>query len=274
MKTYPQPSHLSNPKTQQNIGAAEGRAKTLQSNTVVVNKVTVVSNTYNTTYRTTYVNRTTVFQGYYRQPQYHYYYSGWYGHGFYGGYYYPVRPFYDIHLYFWYPVVYWFYVDSWDPWYYQTWYPDYNNYVVEPFHYARVFYPTDTLRDLGMEVSAMPTVNQYNFREGMENLMDSVSTQISDNLSSSIQFGPNDVVINHYENLNDQAIVVEGFVDRDDMHFVFKGLIDLNDPTNTMAFVPAAQNPSDDELYNLQLINDRISALGGNPYVADQEPEQ
>jgi hypothetical protein len=273
---HSQPSHLDNPVTQKNISGAEGRAKVIQQNNVtLVNKVTINSTTYNTTYNTINVNRTNVYRTYYHDDHYRYYYGGWYAHGFYGGYFYPVRPCLDIHLYFWYPTLYWFYLDSWDPDFYRAWYPEYDQYVVVPFRYARVFYPTETFRDLGMEVSNMSTYAQDNFRTAMNALGDSLRDDVSSQLFATVQFGANDIVINHYENLANQAIVVEGFVDKDSVHIAFKAVLDLVDrnPDMTLVFAPLSSDPTQDDLDMLAAINQKIIDLGGNPMVADQEPD-
>lgn len=270
---YKEPSQLSNPKTERNISTAEGRAKDLKrGHDGVVGKVTDNAKLYYSGYHDRHVARQGDWDRHYHDNHFRYYYSNWYRHGFYGGYWYPVRPCYDIHLYFWYPILYWFYMDSWDPDYYRVWYPDYDGYVV-PFKYARVFYPSDTFRDLGIEVSAMSIVQQMNFREDLVQVVDTLAQTISDNLESSIVLSDNDIVINHYENLEDQAIVIEGFVDRDDLHLAFKALLDLNDTTQTLVFAPVNQEPTDSDLITLQTINDRIQALGGDPYTAAEEPE-
>jgi hypothetical protein len=271
-----QPSQLDNPHTQKNLGAVQDRAKQIQiNNTVIVNKVTVNSTTYNTTYNTINVNRTVVVRNYYHDDHFRYYYSGWYGHGFYGGFYYPVRPCMDIHLYFWYPMLYWFYFDSWDPDYYRVWYPDYDTYVVVPFRYARVFYPSENFRDMGMEVSAYDTYHQDNYRIAMNKLGDTLRDAISSQLYATVVFGPNDIIINHYENLNDQAFVVEGFVDKDDFHVSFKALLNVadNDPENTLVFAALNQDPSPEDLETLSVLNQKIVDLGGNPMIADEEPD-
>lgn len=239
---------------------------------------------YRLRYRSEFGQRTAtrgrVLTRYYANRNYRYYYSGWFPRGFYGGYWYPVRPCYDVQNYFVYPIVFWmFYSDDDYNGYYDGYYPPWNEGSSQPtptapqqFPFAGVFYPTDTLRDLGMEVSAMTADLQANFRSGLTYFVQDLQDGISDQLTQPIVLQQQEVVVNHYENLQDQAIVLEGFVDRDGMHYSFKALVDLVDPTQTLTFVPSTQDPDSQDDPTLQLINDRIQQLGGDPYSADQEP--
>jgi len=244
---------------------------------------------WRTEFRDRTMNNGRVYTGYYHNNAYRYYYSGWFPRGFYGGYWYPVRPCYDVQNYFVYPVVFWmFYVDEDQSGYWDGYYPGWNQSRPSPapsptpapipappkaFPFAGVFYPTDTLRDLGMEVSSMSSDLQETFESGLTYFLEDLQDGISNQLTQPITFNQQEVVINHYQNLQDQAIVVEGFVDRDGMHYAFKSLIDLVDPTQTMTFVPNTQDPDPTDDTTLQMINDRIQQLGGDPYSADQEPE-
>lgn len=178
-----------------------------------------------------------------------------------------------------YPIVFWmFYVDEDAGGYWNGYYPGWNYDqptpppAPKPFPFAGVFYPTDTLRNLGMEVSAMSSDLQTNFESGLTYFLEDLQDGISDQLTQPIEFHQQEVVVNHYQNLQDQAIVLEGFVDRDGMHYAFKSLLDLMDPTQTLTFVPSTQDPDPTDDPTLQLINDRIQQLGGDPYSADQEP--
>ena len=77
--------------------------------------------------------------------------------------------------------------------------------------------------------------------------------------------GRNDIVVNRYEILDRGGVVVEGFVAHDNQQFAFKGLLDLNDPNQTLVFAPAAVQaaPSDAQLLDLRGLNDRIMLMGG-----------
>ena len=223
-------------------------------------------------HRPEFQNRYQRIGRYHNDEHYRYYYSGFYKHGFYGGYYYPVRPAYDIDVYFAYPTVSWMFNPSYDEAYYRAYYPDYDQHPVEEDANVGVFYPTDSVRDMAVEVSAYPSATQANFRTGITNLTKALSQQVSDNLQSPITLETNDVVINHYKNLGGNALVVEGFFDRDDLHLPFKALVDLRNPSNTTVFVPTAQDPTAEDLAILDNMNQTIVGLGGDPFTADQEP--
>ncbi len=102
--------------------------------------------------------------------------------------------------------------------------------------------------------------------------MDQLIAALNANLSVAVQLDQGDVTINHYENLQNQAIEVEGYVDMGSTALAFKALIDLNDPSQTMVFVPTTQDPTDTDLATLDAMNARIVALGGDPMTAEQEP--
>ena len=86
--------------------------------------------------------------------------------------------------------------------------------------------------------------------------------------------GFSEIVVNHYENLQNQSIVIEGFVDQGELHVAFKGVLDLVDPAQTLVFLPKGQEPSAAELNLLDDMNAKIRKLGGNPEVVAAEPEQ
>jgi len=214
-----------------------------------------------------YHKRERIYRGYHDDVSLRFYYSPWFRHGFFGGYYYPVRTC-EIDIFLDYPVVFWLYSPIYDPDIYGRWY---HGYVV-PFRYTRIYYPTDVIRDMAIEVSAMPEKVQGLFRQDMVNLTEALAQQIANDLHSSITLNENEIVINHYENLRNQAMVLSGFVDHGDIHAAFKALLDLRDPSQTLVFVPTSQEPTAEDLRTLDLINSKIQALGGNPYQADEEP--
>jgi hypothetical protein len=236
-------------------------------------------NNYGSRYRNAYGGRLAQdgqrYRGFFNQEAYRYYYSGWFRHGFYGGFFYPVFPCLNIYNFFWFPLIYWMFTPDWDESYWTDYAPQWDSttsYPTEPFTYAGVIYPTDTLRDLGIELSAMDSQTQANFRQALTVALNQLQDQVSSQLTDPIKLSRNEVVINHYQNLKNAAIVIEGFVSHGDAQYAFKALLDLVNPTQTLVFVPPAQNPADTEDPTLKAINDRIVQLGGDPYTADQEP--
>jgi len=217
------------------------------------------------------------FQPWYHNNNYRFHYSAWYRHGFCGGFYYPVRPWWGIHQYFYYPTVYWLYNDvgSNDVPYYSTVYgSDYNSCPVTANEYTRVYFPTDVMRDLGVEVSGLPAATQCNFRVAMTTMTNDLRASLSDMIGAPFTFGEYEVIVNHYENLQNQAIVVEGFVDQGELHVAFKGLLDIVTPNNTLLVLPKGQEPTAAELNRLDDMNKKIRLLGGNPDQVALEPEQ
>ena len=259
--------------TRQNIDRATARrGEFRQAHADIGRRIDSHRGEFRNEHRRDYALRAREVRSYYRNDHFRYYYSGWYRHGFYGGFFYPVRPILDIDVYFDYPAVSWLFNPYYDVDYYRAWYPDYDQYPVTPFANVGVFYPTDTIRDVCVEVSSMPTPVQAKFRVGMSNLVQGLSKQLADNLQAPVVLAENDLVVNHYENLNGNAIVMEGFIDRGDLHYAFKALVDLQNPDQTIVFIPTTQSPTDADLAALDAMNQKIVTLGGNPFTADEEP--
>ena len=270
---HSRPSHLDNPYTKGHLHDSQGRLDQVRrGHQDDYRRVSQNGNHFRDQHRSEFLQRQSRVQSFYRNQQYHYYYSAWYRHGFYGGFYYPVRPYLEINNYFYYPVVNWLWDDTYDEGYYRDWYPDYDQYPVHEFEFAGIFYPTDTLRDCAIEVSAMSSVKQAHFRQGMTQFVHLLIDGLNANLETPVEIDRDDVVINHYQNLQDKAIVFEGFVDTGSVSQAFKALIDIEDPSRTLVFVPTTQDPNDQDLAVLDQMNQRIIELGGNPLVADQEP--
>ncbi len=285
---HTRPSHLQNGWTRGHLNDSHNRFHDVsQRHPEGIRGVNNYANRYRHEARQALYDRGHQVTAYYHQNNYRYYYSHWYNHGFYGGDWYPVRPCYDPQVYFVYPVVFWiFYTDDDTTDYYNNYYQDWaqnqpapqdpnDTYAnpANPFPFRGVFYPTDTLKDLGIEVSAMDAETQANFRESLTDFVQALQDEVSDQRTQAIQFEKYEVVVNHYENLQNQAIVIEGFADRAGVHYSFKALIDLVDPSQTLVFVPSTQDPTNDNTQVLDQMNARIVQLGGNPYTADQEPE-
>ncbi len=281
-KTVPhptQPSHMDNPITRGHLNDAQDHQQDVwQRNPTKANHVMPYEQKWRGEFDRRDHDRGQQLVGYYRDNIHRYYYSRWYDHGFYGGFWYPVRPSYDIYAYFAYPEVFWiFYVDPDDNDYWNVYWPIWDDEPAPvrpaPFPYAGVFYPTDTMRDLAIEVSAMNDFERGNFRLALSNFVGLLQQEISDQLVQPIELQQYEIVVNHYQNLQDQAIELEGFFDRPGLQFSFKALLDLQDPQATMVFVPSSQDPTGSNSAILDAINQRIVQLGGDPYTADEEPE-
>jgi len=276
---HQRPSHLGNPWTVKHIGAADGRYNHIRDNYPEwARRHDAYGKWYWSLYRERVHERYRHINRYWHNDQFRYYYSGWYRHGFCGGFYYPVRTV-RIETYFHYPVITWLYAptyedDYWKGYYNGTWDPDDSEprYPVVRFPYAGIFFPTDTIKDLAAEVSGMPRALQYRFRTSMISFVDQLKAAISDQLQAPIKLGQYEVIVNHYQNLNNEAIVLEGFVDKQGAQYAFKALLDLVNPSRTMVFVPTSQDPDGSNQAVLDAINARIVQLGGDPYTVDQEP--
>lgn len=273
------PSEQENPLSKGHIDGAGAHFKTVgQRDPGAVRHLPAFETRYKDEFRKPITNRGAVFTKYYGQDHYRYYYSKWFAHGFYGGYWYPVRPCYDAYNYFEYPLLFWLlYSDNDDGDYWSGYYPGwYYDQPIPPtpqeFPFAGVFFPTDTLRDLGMEISMLDPVLQNNFQTAIIDFLSDAQDDISAQLQEPIQFEQFDVVVNHYQNLQDEAIVIEGFANVEGVNYAFKAFLDLVDPNNTIVFVPSQQNPDGSDTTKLDEINQRIIDLGGDPYAADQEP--
>ncbi len=197
--------------------------------------------------------------------------EAWHRHHFYGGFYYGFHPVPDIQLYFYNPLVHWFYIGTWDDDYYRTWYgQEYEAYpnLNHPFDYFGVFYPTDNLRQLLFGVSAMSVEKQAKFRSRISTFTQELTQQLANQLKSHVVLSKGDVVITHYEILGyDDAIVLEGFANFQTKTHNFKSMINLTDngPVQTEVFVaPSSENPpSPDQLKSLDALNATIDTIRG-----------
>jgi hypothetical protein len=288
---HSQPSQLDNRYTKAGIDSSKQRLKDLgqrSNGAALIHAVAPYRARYQTPqWRQAVFNRGRIVTGYYHDNNHRYYYSKWFRLGFFGGDWYPVRPQYDIANYFYYPEVFWmFYTGDDYAGYYNGYYPGWDS--AEPndptpaplpggsaptgFAFRGVFFPTDTLKDLGVEVSSWSAAAQAEFRSSMTVFVQGLQDAISNQLTQSIKLQQNEVVVNHYENLQDKALVVEGFDDRAGLHYSFKAFVDLQDPTQTIVFVPTSQDPTGANDPILADMNQRITALGGDPMSADEEP--
>jgi len=273
------PSHLSNKFTQANMHVA----KTINQQFISKSNHSTWAhnvNGYKTYYHQHYNNN--VIQQFNKVGQfwnnnyYHNWYNAWFQWGFFGGFWYPVNPDFMIEDYFYYPDVQWFYVDQ--PVaaeYYSEYYPSQpvpSDICLQAFPYKHVYFPTDTLRDLLVEVSGLPQDLRCNFHEAVMSFTSQLQQEIVSNFSVSFSYSPNDIVVNYYQNLQNKAIVISGFVSHDTIKMAFEGFLDLIDPGQSISFAPKGQIPTQDELNVLNQLNDRIESLGGDPFTAQEEP--
>jgi hypothetical protein len=200
-------------------------------------------------------------------PRYHYYYRPWYAHGFYGGWYWPLRPVYVIDNYFYNPIIFWLYADQWDDYYYQRWYgSDYYSYpyLRQPWQRPGAFYPTESLRDLALGISMLPALEQANFKYGLGDVVGRLERELSLRSGRTVYLQRNDIIVTHYQML-ESAVVLDGMVSNDYQQFPFKALIDLDDVQRNYVFIPGPSEtePVGERLYQLRQMNERIEQLGG-----------
>jgi hypothetical protein len=227
-------------------------------------------NRYSDWYRTNRypysVSRHNWYYGHYNTWRNHY--SHWWRYGFYGGYYWNYRPILDINVYFYNPMIYWFYVSTWDDYYYRTWYGAYYDQYPElrsPFPYAGIFFPTEEFRDLSISISSMGIQAQIAYRHAVVSLHDQLRAQMSSLLNYNVVFGQNDIVITHYQFMpNDNGVVVEGFANYQQNSLPFKAYLDLNVGSAYVFTVSSdGSSPTPQELAALDELNARITAAGG-----------
>jgi hypothetical protein len=267
-------SHLERRTTRDNINRAYKHATGLHRSPATNGRINGWRHDYASRHNNYLRNRFATCGGFYRNDAYRYHYSHWFGHGFCGGYYYPVYPWYDIGSYFVYPMVNWMYVGAVDTDYYREWYgADYDVCPVKGFPYARAYFPTQQIRDLGTDMSALDAATQCNFRTAMVLMSKSIVDQVSATIAATYAVGDSDIVVNHYENLDNQSVVLEGFVTQDNINVPFKAVLDLVTPANTLVFMPKDADPSATQLNDLDNLNQQIKNHGGDPTVTDDEPD-
>lgn len=273
------PSHLNNPITQQNLHHAvtwNQQFINAANNAQWVHQINGYQQQYHRQFYNYNVHRFNVYGHYWQSNHYHNWYNAWYHWGFYGGFWYPVRPFYAIENYFTYPVVQWFFVDqAIVPQYYSNYYvsqPALPPACSETFPYKNIYFPTDTLRDLLVEVSGLPQELRCNFRAAVISMTSQLKDDVSNYFAVHLVFQPDDIVINYYQNLQNNAIVVAGFVNQNKINMAFEALLDLQNPNESIIFAPEGQTPTEEQLQVLNQLNERIKSLGGDPFTAQQEP--
>lgn len=198
----------------------------------------------------------------------------WRAHGFYGGFYWGFHPILAIDTYFYNPLVYWFYVGAFNEAYYRTWYQgEYDAYpeLHQSFGYPGLYYPTENLRQLLFGVSAMPVANQVHFRQAVSVFTQRLAQSLANRLGVRITLSKGDIVVTHYEILGtDDGIELEGFATHNGSSFDFKGLLDINTPSNTSVIAPVALDatPTSAQIQSLDEMNAKIGELKGEPVTA------
>lgn len=204
--------------------------------------------------------------------------GSYYRHGFYGGFYYP---FYEcrVHDYFHYPLVNWMWVSTWDDGLWVSWYGV--GYRVRPFRYAGWYYPTVVMKDVAVTYSSYSVTKQSLFRDAMEYMTLRLEQKVSEVEQRAVSLGENDIVISHSEILaGGDALVLEGTVNVGDYSLAFKAVLDLVNPASTIVFLPGSQaamaranapasvdfTPA--EVTEVELLNAKIAAAGGDPLAA------
>jgi hypothetical protein len=192
-------------------------------------KRTVIVNNYISNYNRIIVERPLVIER-------------WRHHHFYGGFYYGFHPILNIDAYFYNPMVYWFYVPTYQEYYYRTWYhdSDYDTYpsLHYPFAYHGLYYPTENLKQLLFGVSGMTVDRQVQFRAAITIFTKNLAQELADSSGKHVRMSNGDIVLTHYEVLGyDQAIQVDGFVTENGIESNFKGILDLQNPAKSSAVV-------------------------------------
>lgn len=274
------PSHLANQFTQTNIQKALLWNKQFihqPGNGKWIAMIHDYQQQYQNKFYANSIQRYKAYDHYWRSNYFHNWYSPWYQWGFYGGNWYPVRPFFSITDYFDYPEVQWFFVDEPQlPDYYKAYYTKralLAGLCAKPFPYKHVYFPTDTLKDLLIEVSGFTGNLCCNFRMALLTITSQLQQVIHVNFAIPFSFEQNDIIINYYQNLKNKAIVIAGFVNHNKINIAFEAYLDLENPATSIAFAPMSQIPTDDQLAVLKQLNNRIEVMGGDPFTAQEEPD-
>jgi hypothetical protein len=254
--------------------AHERSANVMRNSPHVNNQVSYHSAAFASTLHPVYERKSLVYQEHFNQ--YHtvlvdhpVIWRNWHEHHFYGGFYYGFHPITDMSIYFYNPMVHWFYVGTWDDAYYRTWYAnEYEAYPAlnHPFNYYGVYYPTDNLRQLLFGVSAMPVDKQARFRSGITEFTQKITQDLANYTHQHVALSNGDIVVTHYETLGaDDGVDVEGSVNFQAKAYNFKGFINLDTENATEVFVTGNGEtaPSPDQLSRLDSLNHSIDQLRG-----------
>ncbi len=229
--------------------------------------VNIQAGRYRSAYYPTYVTRTSWYNSYY--PTWRNHYNPWGRFGFYGGFRWDLRPVADIGVYFYNPMISWFYATDYDDHYYNTWYNSGITTYPEmrrPFPYSGVYYPTEEFRDLNLGMSQASMESQVNYRSAMIDFTLQLQQQVSGILGYQAALSANDIVVTHYQQLNgDSGVVIEGWVSyQQQQSYPFKAYLNLYTGTSSL-FVTGSngQSPSQTEIDTLNGLNSQIQDAGG-----------
>ncbi len=204
------------------------------------------------------------------------FWSPWWGLGFYGAWWWGFYPCPDIGVYFYNPMVYWFYTPYWNDYYYRTWYA--GDYSADPntrhaFPYYGVWYPTENLKQLLLGASAMSAERQAVFRAQIESFTQLLTQALANESKEHVTLSKGDIALTHYEMLkNDEGVLLEGGVALKGTTHHFKGLLNLNGKDTekehqTQVFVANVTDkpPSDDQKKEMERLNKSIDDVRGGP---------
>ena len=96
---------------------------------------------------------------------------------------------------------------------------------VYPFPYAGVYFPSDILLALAVDASGLDAPGQLRFRTALLALTDQIKQNMDAALTAPFPLSAGDIVITHYENLQNRRYVVEGFVEHQAIKFGFRGVL-------------------------------------------------
>ena len=172
--------------------------------------------------------------------------------------------------YFWNPAFFWFYADdtNWDDAYFQTWYgPGWAQYphLHDHFRWPRVFYATGAWAELTVGVSDWQAQQQLEFRDAMTDLIQTLNTDLSQDLGTTVTLSDGSVEIDHYQILA-TAVVFDGSVTFNNQGYPFRAYIDLANPANSNVFVTTTTNvdqPTAAQATALTTLNNKVTAAGG-----------
>jgi len=276
------PSHsdsLGNRVTSDHAGRiqfATGRSESVMRNNVrVTDSVHYGRSTFANHYRPGFESRSVVFNNYSNHynmmvVEHPLVFDYWHRHAFYGGLYYGFHPLLNIDSFFYNPMVYWMFVPTYNEYYYRTWYSaEYDAYPAlhYPFAYHGLYYPTENLKQLLFGVSAMPVDKQVQFRASLTLFTKQLAQNLANQLGQHVRMSNGDIVVTHYEVVGyDESIVLEGFINFGGAEHNFKGLLDLQEPTLTSAFIPQVleREPSTLDVQPLDEMNSKITQMKGD----------
>ncbi|MBX9766630.1 MAG: hypothetical protein K2X47_05105, partial [Bdellovibrionales bacterium] len=194
----------------------------------------------------------------------------WYDYGFFWGYDWNVEPQYsEIDDLFWNPVVMSYFADDWEEDVFEQWFEIRSAsqlFYRTPFKYSGVIMPTDTFEDLLMSVSAMPIEDQLEFRNALQTGIGILEKQLSALFGKGFRFQQFDMTLDHFRLAENVAIVIEGMAGKGGHQYPYRALLDLQNPTKSMAIAATAEVSKQPQtvIQNLHEMNNRVFTIFGN----------